>query len=508
MKSNLSESESSSGQPEVPQGATLAYQVARGGLFALLAQYWTVAVGFAAGIVLARILTPEAFGTFALAMFFAQILRVQPKLSIGHAFMQRKETTPNLLGTFLLLELGASFVGVVLAFGAVPVLLQLGYSPHVVEVSVALAVVLLFESLTSTGATLLDKDLQFGHVSLVQSVAFPLSYAPAFWMALNDWGVWSLVVQSLTNNVLCLLGIWLAVAKRHPRLWRAAGHFDATTAREFVRFGCTVGLGLLGGLLLTQLDNFLIGTFVNLTVLGFYDRAYRTAQWPVLLLSTLMSRVVLVSYAKLQDDKVRLQNALTMVLWIIILVAFPVTLAVFIAAPDLLVLLYGERWLPSVPYLRLLVLFSVAFPLLSNAGTLFLALGKPYLPARLSVLQVLTLGAVGVLLTLRWGAIGTCVAVGLSLALGIAVIYYHAAREVSLELGALLKAPVLAGATVVLGYIAAGYAMDLEQFAILPVRVVVKSTYAMVGFYVLTFLIEKEAMRQRLAHIWRLLRQS
>jgi O-antigen/teichoic acid export membrane protein len=363
------------------------------------------------------------------------------------------------------------------------------------------------ESVVSTGGTFLEKEMRFAPTSLIQSVVFPLSYLPAFWLAVQDRGVWALVAQNVTYNLLFVVGTWWTVRWRMPQLWQVRWQFDAGLARQFIRFGLTVGLMLLAGLLLTQLDNFMIGTFVGITVLGFYDRAYRTAQWPATLLSSLISRAAFYTYARLQGDLARLQKTVTMMLWIITTLALPLALVIFITAPDLIRLLYGDRWLPSTLFLRILVVYAVMRPLWENAGSLFIAIGKPVLTTRFTFIQALVLAVAGLPLTILWGALGTCVAVGMAFVTGLVLTYRQLAREIPVRVLQTLGWPAAIAAVVVFGYWVLNPLVGLNDFP-LVVRVAVKSAYAIAGFFGLMVLSQPRATIERVAYIWRLARTT
>ncbi len=481
----------------------LAYRAVRGGVWVALSSYWNIGFGFVANIILTRLLSPEAFGTFALAMFFAQLLRLEPKLGLGYAFGQYKETTGEAVATYALLDIGAGLSGLVLFLLVAPLLGFLGYSSLVVVVGAALAAVAMVEGIGGVGGALLERELRFAPVSLVQGVAFPLSYAPAFWLATHGGGVWSLVAQNLTYNLLSLVGIAGFVWSWLPHIWQVRWRFSPLLAQKFLRFGIVVGVGMLAGMLLTQLDNFYIGTFVGVTVLGFYDRAYRMAQWPGLLFNAVLARTAFYTYARLQEDKERLQKTVTMVLWLIAIVALPLALVLFVAAPDLIVLLYGERWLPSTLFLRILVVLSVARPFWENAGALFVGLGRPELTTKFTIIQALVLVITGLPLTLAWDATGTCFAVGLAAIAGVLLFYYNMQAEVSLNLWSVLSGPVLAAGLTLLGYVAINRLTGLNDLW-LWMRVLVKAGYAVAAFVGLIFLIQPQATRERLQYVWRL----
>ena len=73
---------------------------------------------------------------------------------------------------------------------------------------------------------MLEKELHFRQTSLIQSVVFPLSYAPALWLALHGGGVWSLIAQSVTYNALSLVVVWWTVRRIMPWLWQSRWRFD------------------------------------------------------------------------------------------------------------------------------------------------------------------------------------------------------------------------------------------------------------------------------------------
>jgi len=492
-----------------PAGAEtpLAYRAVRGGLWVALSSYWTIGFGFIANIILTRLLSPEAFGTFALAMFFAQLLRLQPKLGLGYAFIQYKKTTGEALGTYFAMDIPITLSGLLLSLLAAPILLRLGYTSIVVQVSVVLALAAFLESIAGMGGMLLDKEMHFGQTSLIQSLAFPISYLPAFWLATHGGNVWSLVAQTITYNMFLLAGMWWIAHHQLPHIWQMRWLFSPSLACHFFRFGITVGITSLAALLVSQFDNFLVGTLIGLTALGFYDRAYRMSQWPALLLNAIISRAAFITYAKLQDDPARLQKTVAMVLWIIMVLALPLALVIFITAPDLLSLLYGDRWLPAALLLRLLMIASVAKPLWENAGTLLIAIGKPRSLAMFTFVQALILAAIGLPLTIFWQAPGTCVAVGLAYIIGVVLTHRALSREIARESGKMLLPSALASILTVLGYLALNRLSSLNDLGI-ALRLAIKSAYTLTAFFGFTFITQPDSTRERVRYVWELAMQG
>jgi PST family polysaccharide transporter len=488
-----------SGAPETP----LAYRVVRGGLWMAASSYFAVGFGFLANLALTRILAPEHYGIFALAQFLFSVINVRTKIGIGSAFAQQKEITGELVGTYLALDVAAGAVSLLVAGVLTAVLGALGYSRDIALVMLVLAVAGFVESFASTPWVLLDRGLSFGRTSLVTSIAFPISYVPAFWLALNGAGYWSLVVQPLAYGALLVVGMWWSAHRSLPQIWRLRWRFDWGTSRSLLRFGSFVGLAEFGGLLTTQLDNFLVGTVVGVVTLGFYDRAYRIAYWPGLLLSNVVNHTAFYTYARLQDDLVRLQKTVVMTQWLTTSIALPLAVAVFAAAPDLVTLLYGERWLPSALFLRFLVIYSAARPLMDNAGSLFTAVGRPRLKTLTVFLEVAILVLAGLPLTFAFGAVGTAVAVGLASGTGLIVRLALVRQIVALRLWETLLAPAAAAALALASVVLLNRALGTSDWSLVA-RVVTKAAYGAGAFFAILLILQPRLTRERIRYTWQL----
>lgn len=482
----------------------LAQQVVRGGLFVALASYGTIAFGFVANLFLTRLLTPEDFGVFSLATFFFTLINIRPKLGLDAAFAQRFESDPAWQSTYLFTSVAAGLASSLLALLFIPILIVLGYPSIITWIVAALGVVGVADSLMLVGWTLLEKQLLFRTSSLVTLISFPLSYASAFYLALQGAGPWSLVAQSLTYSSLLLVGTWIACTRSLPEMRQWSWTFSRILARKMIRFGSVVGLTAVAGTLLFQFDNFLVGTFVSIAALGFYDRAYRIAQWPYLLVSSVLARTAFYAYVRLQNDTVRLAKTVSMTIWLVTRLAIPLALAIFIVAPDLIVLLWGERWVTSAFYLRLLLAFSVLRPLLDDAGSLFVATGRPLRQTSTILIQAAALIGFATPLTMVWGVVGTTIGVGIAFAVGLMVTYYLVKRTVTFSLKSAFLAPAFALVATLALYFISTRMFDWNSLVLIA-RVALKIAFGSAVYSSLVFVIEPGLSLERGRYVWKLL---
>lgn len=483
----------------------LGARAVRGGALVALSSYATILFGVVATIALTRILSSEHFGVFTLAAFYAGLFNLRTKIGVGFAFAQRPATTGEMMGTYLTLDITASLLSLALALVAAPLMLYLRVSRDVVLVMVALSVITVIEGTYLMAGVLLDKALYFGRNTLLTALSMPLSYIPAFILAWRGAGYWSLYAQALTQSVIVAVGTWWVCRRLLTEPWQVRWRFDRKVAKELLGFGLTLGVGSLAALLMTQYDNFLIGTLVGVGILGFYDRAYRIAGWPNLLITNIVARTVFYTYARLQSDIARLSRAFTMTLWLITASAIPLALVIFATAPDLVTLLYGERWLASVVFLRLLVVFSLLRPLLEDIYGLLTAIGQPKLVSLLYWFHAGVLILVATPLTLWRGAVGTAVGVGIAFAAGVALAYILIKRFIAVSLSRTFGPPALAALVALAVYYA------LQQWPawhqLLPLnRLLLTGSAIGLSFYGALLLVSPRQLIGNAATIWRLLR--
>ena len=418
-------------KPIPSDGPSLAVKVARGGLIFVGASYFNIFFGFLSNLFLIRFIRPDEYGVFALGLFFFSIMNIQARLGIDQALTRQGEITGELVGTRLSLDLAAGLLGLGLALCAWPILPRLGYPVGVAHVLLALAAAGLVGSLGTGPAALLDRDLQFSRTGLIRLAAFPLSYLPAFYLAYHGWGYWTLAVQFACNMVLVSAGMWWSLLKGMPGIFQFKWSFDKRIAVGLIRFGGLVGLAGLARSLLGHFDDFLVGTFVGAAALGFYDRAYRIAFWPNILVAGASNRIFFFTFARLAEKREELDAFAGLVLWITSAFGLPLALGIFLAAPELVEVLYGETWLPSVVFVRFLVVVSLVSPLTDIGGELLNALGEPRKSARIFWLQAGVLMLCGTPLTLLLGSAGTCIGVGTAFAFGLFLLFLAVRRYVS-----------------------------------------------------------------------------
>ena len=336
---------------------------------------------FVISIGLARLLTPEEFGTIALLYLFVGLASAFVDSGFSSALIQRQDITHTDESTVFWFNLG---MGAAMAAGLwllAPWIAVFFGLPILVPLTYVLAINLLISSLGAIHGTLLNKKLDFKTSMKIGAIATTVSGALGIAMAWKGYGVWALALQTLAATILTTVLLWVI------HKWRPKLEFSLASARKLFGFG---GYLLVSGLLdvaYNRIYTLLIGKFYGVRDLGFYNRADGTKQLPVSVLTGILSRVAFPIFSAAANDKEKLHRGVRHALRGMMLVNVPMMLGLMVTAEPVVQVLFGAQWLPAVPILQVLCLAGIFWPLHVINLNVLTAQGHAHLFFRLEIIK-------------------------------------------------------------------------------------------------------------------------
>jgi len=374
---------------------SLKRQAIRAILWSAGGTWITQAISLLVFFVLARLLTPEAFGLVALANVAIALLNVLSEQGLGDAVVQREEIEPGHLDSAFWLQVGVSLLLYTIIFVFAPTLARLFDQPEYSQVLRWLSVGLIVRAMSSTQVAILRRELHFKILAIRRTLAVVAGGIVGIGMAAAGYGVWSLVGMQLTGAALGSIALWAAAP------WRPKLRFSTRYARDLLGYGIyAVGFGILT-FLNRRSDDLLIGAFLGAVALGFYTVAYRMLQVLTDLLISIMSAVALPTFSRVQSDLPRLRRGFLQALQIAGLVALPAFCWVAVATPDV-IRVFGDKWIPATPVMRILALVGIPYTALYFNGSVFMALGRPDISLRFKIISA-TCNVIGFSVAVHWG---------------------------------------------------------------------------------------------------------
>ncbi len=313
--------------------------------------------------IMARLLTPEAFGLVAMAMVVISFGGYFAKMGIGPALVQKIDLSTADIHAAFLLSLGLGSLFALLMIAGAPLATLLFDQSDVVPVVRALGLSFLITGLSSTSLHLLQRQLDFRTLGLISIASYALAYGVVgIGLAYAGFGVWSLVVATLTQGGIAAL---LSIAKvRH-------GVSLVTTPvqyRDLLSFGGRFSMIGLLDFTGSSLDKLLIGRYLGAGLLGLYDRAYLVAFLPARKLSASFSNVLFPSFSRIQRDVAQLRRGYVTTILLFGVLILPACVGLSVTAREAVLLLLGDQWLDAIPVLQVLAL-AVALQVLTGFST-------------------------------------------------------------------------------------------------------------------------------------------
>lgn len=334
-------------------------------------------------IVLARMLAPEDFGLMAMLALFITVAGIFVDSGFSQALIQRQTITSVDESTLFFFTIAIGTIISILLCMTAPWIAEFYEQPLLEMLTYWMALNLWINTFSTIHSTLLTKKLDFKTTTKVGTVASIISGVLAVVMALQGWGVWSLVGQVLSATIVRVILFWWLHS------WRPTMEFSFNALRSLFSFGgFLLWTGLLNAIYL-NLYGLLIGKFHSAQDAGFYVQASRIQKLPANLLGNTVGRVVFPVFSTLADDKDRFVRAMRRALVALMFINFPIMLGMMYAAEPLILLLLGGKWLPMVPVFQALIVVGLMFPLQMLNINALKSLGKSVLIARIQIIKLL-----------------------------------------------------------------------------------------------------------------------
>lgn len=155
----------------------------------------------------------------------------------------------------------------------------------------------------------------------------------------------------------------------------------------------------------TRIYTILIGKFYGVQELGFYNRADGTKQLPVGVLSSIMSRVAFPIFSAAAHDVAQLRRGVRLALRSMMFLNVPMMLGLTAVAEPLILVIFGEKWLPAAPVMQVLCVGAIFWPLHVINLNVLMALGHSHLFFRLEVVKKI-FGSIFLIIGAFYGVMG------------------------------------------------------------------------------------------------------
>ena len=332
-------------------------------------------------IVLARLLMPEDFGVLAIMIVFVNIANAIAESGLTTALVQNKAVNLEDYSTVFWMSLLLAVVIYIIIFLNADLLGKFYKLPEIGAYLKVLSIVVLVRVYPSVQQAEAQRKLQYEKIFKSTITGVVISGIVGIFLAFNGYGIWALVFQQITFSV----GIGFSFFLQNK--WYPKFYFNLKRAKELYSFAWKLLASSVMNTIYDSLSDLVIGKQFNAVNLGMVSQGKKYPSALGLMLDGSIQPVMLSTVSKIQHDKLRVKNLVRRGLKTSTFVIFPaMALFAVIAKPIVLVLL-GEKWLPSVPYLQMYCFIMALLPIHSTNLQAINGMGRSDIFLKLEVIK-------------------------------------------------------------------------------------------------------------------------
>lgn len=353
-------------------------------------------------VILARLLSPSDFGLMGMVVVVTGFIMIFKDLGTSAAVIQRKNLSNELLNSIFWINMAFGFLVMILLITMAPLVAAFYHEPRVTPILRALSVTFFISSLGTVRQALLERDLAFRQLAIIEICAVLSGSIIGVVAALKGAEVWSLVYQSLmvtSVTTIILLGI-------SPFKSRIIFRWHEIVSVSHYSMNLT-GYNIFN-YFTRNADYLLIGRFLGAQDLGFYTLAYNIMLYPLQHISYVIGRVMFPLFSQIQHDE-RFQRAYLQAVGAISIITFPAMLGVWIVAEPFVLTLFGFQWQPVVLLLMILAPVGMIQSVGTTVGTIYQAKGRTDWMFRWGIFAGI-LAVSAIVIGIRWGIVGVAAA--------------------------------------------------------------------------------------------------
>ena len=364
-------------------------------------------------VILARLLSPEDFGVYAILIVFVTFLTMFRDMGTTAVLIHISNPSQLLLSSVFYLNL---FIGFIfsLALSLSASYLSLFFKiPELEEMLQIISLIFIIGSFSIVQKALFQKSMNFKYMSIIETSATFLGIFAGIFSAFYGLGVYSLIVQALVTSSVDTLLIWLYSS------WYPSREFSLNEIKKIWKYTVNLSAFQFMNYFSTNSDNFLIGKYLSSSALGVYSLAYKIMLYPLQNISRTLMRVLFPAFSTIKDDNEKFKKVYLRVIFFISLVSFPLMIGLIATADVFVDVLFGDKWDGLATLLIILAPSGMLHSIYTTVGAIFTAKGNTDTQFKLGVVDsLLTVG--GFIIGLSYGVNGVAFAY---LAVSIIMLY-------------------------------------------------------------------------------------
>ena len=353
-------------------------------------------VSLVVSIVLARLLMPSDYGMVTMVTIFITIANVLVSSGFGESLVQKNDADNLDFSTIFYFEIFFSVTIYAILFMLAPYIARFYNEPVLCNVLRVFALRIPLTGINSVQQAYVKKKMIFKKFFFSTLIGTITSAVIGISLAYAGFGVWALIAQYLCNSIMDTVILWMTVR------WRPDLCFSFERLKYLVSYGWKImAAGLLNSFY-SQLRSLVIGKVYTAADLAYYNRGQQFPQLLVVNINSSIEGVLFPAMANEQKDVSKLVRIMRRSIKTSSYILFPCMVGLAAVAPVFVKLILTEKWLPCVPYLRIICIQFALQPIQTANLQAIKAMGRSDLFLKLEIKKKVV-GILSIILVMRLG---------------------------------------------------------------------------------------------------------
>lgn len=332
-----------------------------------ISKYSGIIISLVVAGVLARLVAPDEFGVVAIATVIISFFSIFSDLGIAPAIIQNKELTEMDLSRIFSFTIWLG-IGISILFFLCSWPLSIFYRQNsLLIICQLLAINLFFAAANIVPNAILYKEKEFKFIAYRSLIVQCLGGSIAVGSAFLGAGLYALIINPIFSSIF----LFIISYKKNPQKIQYTLGLDS--AQKIFSYSAYQFMFNVINYFSRNLDKLLIGKYMNMSALGYYEKSYRLMMLPLQNITHVISPVMHPIFSNFQNDLPQLAISYEKVMRILAFIGFPLSILLWFSAGEITIILFGNQWMPSIPIFQILSISVGIQIILSTSGSIFQA---------------------------------------------------------------------------------------------------------------------------------------
>ena len=348
--------------------ASLKHELLSGVFYIAIAKYSGIIISLAVAGVLARLIAPEDFGIVAIATVIISFFSIFSDLGISAAVIQNKTLDENDLSRIFSFTIWSGIILALLFFlCSWPISWYYRHDTILLIICQMLSVNLFFASANIVPNALLFKAKKFRFIAWRSFGVQIAGGSIAIAAALNGAGLYALIINPILSSILLFIISYRKCPQHLKKTW------GLSSIRKIFSFSAYQFLFNMINYFSRNLDKLLIGKYMGMSPLGYYEKSYRLMMLPLQNITHVITPVMHPVFSDYQNDLNRLAVSYEKIIRLLAFIGLPLSVFLWFTAREITLIIFGDQWIPSTSVFQILAISVGIQIIMSSSGSIFQA---------------------------------------------------------------------------------------------------------------------------------------